>query len=268
MPSNEQEHKPSTNSGRTAALDSKRGRSVSHPRYTLEQAERLAKAAFDIGPRNCDQDRVAQRAGYSRADNGAYKSLRAAAVQFGLVTISESLLSVSEEWIHVFDEDDPTLYRRARQGAMRRPPLYQQLLEDYDGRQLPNVQRLAQQLHINQKYGIRRDAASTAATVFLESARYAGILNDRDYIEFTQTDETPAEEAVDDIDGWDSRISRANEGGTRSRLETSKTSAFGQSYSDLASPPGLHRFEIPLSDGTTVLIFAPSRLPAGEKDRL
>jgi len=257
------------NSNRSPALQTTRLRSVTHPRYSLQQAEKLAKAAFDLGPRNCDQDKVAQKAGYKDASNGAFRTLRATANQFGLITFNGALLSVSEEWIELFSADDPNLYRVARQDAMRRPDLYRQLLEDYSDRQLPVVGKLAQQLYINQKYGILKDAASVAAEVFYESAAYSEILSEKGYINAFNND-VNAKIDIKDADkrgasGDSKREYKTESGGAQ---EPSVQSSLAHPIPQLGNLAGLHKFEIPLSNGGMAYIFAPARLPFGEKERL
>ena len=129
---------------RVPAPPNSRQRSAAHPRYTLQQVERLAQAAFEMGPRHCDQDKLASAVGYKNAQNGAFIGLRATAGQFGLVTVVESkYMSVTEEWIEVLNSEDPARLRLARQEAIRRPDLYRQLLEEYGERQLPGEEKLA-----------------------------------------------------------------------------------------------------------------------------
>lgn len=258
---NESQNKTSNgNSSRPSVVRTTRNRSVPHPRYSLQQAEKLAKAVFELGPRNCDQDKVAQKAGYKNANNGAYVALRATTTQFGLVVFESSLLSVSEEWIEVFMEDDPQSYKVARQNAMYQPDLYRQLLEDYATSQLPAVDKLALQLHVNQKYGIMKDAASTAASVFYESASYAEMISEKGYIQTIDTDSLPS----------DTDVASNIEGSNTSGREQSANSSTGrESKSDFEKNlAGLYKVEIPLSNMEMVYIFAPARLPFGEKARL
>jgi len=269
MSNGNQEKQTNGTSSRPPALQTNRRRSAPHPRYSLQQAEKLAKAVFDIGPRNCDQDKVAQKAGYKNANNGSYMTLRATANQFSLITFDSALLSVSEEWIHVFSEDDPSLYRSERQTAMRRPDLYKQLLEDYTNRQLPAVEKLTQQLHINQKYGILKDAAADAAEVFYESAAYAGMLNEKGYIQ-TLDDTVDAVAEVKDSkkNGISDEPTRKYKTESGSDQETNVQNSFAHPTLQVGNLEGLHKFEIPLSSGGMAYIFAPARLPFGEKERL
>jgi hypothetical protein len=269
MPNGNHEKQVNGNSNRPPALQTNRRRSAPHPRYSLQQAEKLAKAAFDIGPRNRDQDKVAQKAGYKNSNNGSYSTLRATANQFGLITFEGALLSVSEEWIEVFSGDDPIAYRSARQAAMRRPDLYKQLLEDYNNRQLPAVERLAQQLHINQKYGILKDASVVAAEVFYESAAYAEMLNEKGYIKPFNDDANAVSEMKDinkkETSGGSNREYKAESSIVQ---EPNVHNGLVQPNLQVASLAGLHKFEIPLSNGGMAYIFAPARLPLGEKERL
>jgi hypothetical protein len=120
-----------------------------------------------MGAHRCDQERIAKAAGYKGVENGSYRSLRAAANHFEL-TVGEGdrYTAVTELWMQVFNSDDPQPLRQARQEAMLKPELSRQLMEDCADRKVPSIEKLARDLHLNQRHGILRDAAEVAARVF------------------------------------------------------------------------------------------------------
>ena len=244
-----------------------RQRSSSYPRYNLRQVEELAKVVFDQGPHHCDQDRVAQEVGYKSANSGSFKGLKAAANQFGLIELkADGYLSVSVNWIEVFHHSDsPELLKQERKKAMLQPTLYKQVIEEYRGRQLPTPEKLIRELYLNQKYGILKEAADGAARIFLESASYAGIVNDRGYL----------------VDNDQDEQIRVQEDQEERRLEKQQPSTPKKTLSDQDSAPhnapesdtpstlqGLEKHEIMLVNRQKAYLYVPVPLPHGERERL
>jgi len=256
--------------GNGAVASANRQRSAHHPSKTLKQAEELARVVYNQGARRCDPDNIAKQARYSGANNGAFKTLRASTSQFGLIVSDGSTISLAEEWIPILLHDDPQQLRLARQKAMYRPDLYKQLIEEFSGRQLPSVEKLAQQLHLSPKYGILKDAAGVAAKVFFESASYAGLLDDRNRINpmgnVTFVDVGMADDGRQDEEKGDVR-----------EPETDRTANTGQTtrlkLSDVRSemPPELaelFKIEIPLENERVVHIYGPRRILREDKVRI
>ena len=270
-----------TNAENTTGASASRQRSTAYPRYTLAQAEGFAKAIFDLAPRGSDQDRVAQRAGYSRT-SGSYKSLRATAHYFGLVeTTSKGDLAVTDEWIDVFHSEDPNLLKRARQEALYRPPLYRQLLEEYAGRHIPLADKLARELHIKEKYRILPDAAGSAAKTFLESASYAGVIDDDGRVkpldpqgapgnnpqhgkmpmQVLSRGNTPSGQQTgqDPTGNYSTTQGQSNPGSNESSDGSVQT---------VAIPAGLDRFEVNLRGGKKAFLFVPPTITEKDKSKL
>jgi len=134
-----------------------------------------------------DSDRVAQVAGYKNTVNGAFAALRASAIEFGLIKSSGGYISVSEPWIEAFNSDDLDQLKRVRQSATLQPRLYRQLFDVYKDRQLPSAEKLSRDLHLNQKYNVLKDAASSAAQVFLESVKYAELVDSKNFLKAPST---------------------------------------------------------------------------------
>lgn len=268
------------NGENTIGTSASRQRSTAYPRYTLAQAEEFAKAVFDLAPRGSDQDRVAQRAGYSRT-SGSYKSLRATAHYFGLVeTTSKGDLAVTDEWIEVFHSEDPNLLKHARQEAIYRPPLYRQLLEEYAGRHIPLADKLARELHIKEKYRILPDAANSAAKTFLDSAAYAGVIDDNGRVRALDSQGLPAnnpqhgKQSMQNMHSWMNTPSGQQTG---QNLTGSQSNTQGQSNSEpsgdgsvqmVGIPAGLDRFEVNLRGGKKAFLFIPPTITEKDKSKL
>lgn len=253
-----------SNSTQQAATSQTRKRSVTYPRYSLQQAEKLAMAAFDIGPRNCDQDKVAQAVGYKNAQNGAFVALRATTNQFGLISYGSGYLSVSEPWIEIFNSEDAERLRQARLDAMYQPDLYKQLLEDYANRQLPSLEKFTRDLYLNKKYGILKDAASIAAQVFIESARYAGLLDSKDYLQLNGESDQLSEKLTDETQKNTGRELNIQQ----PPVKPSSHNVGSSQQTTVFIPEGLDRIEVQLLNGKKAYLFVPVPLPFREKERL
>lgn len=236
-----------------------RVRSVPHPRYSLEQAEHLARKAFLMGARHCDQDAVAQAVDYKNATNGAFKGLRAAANYFGLISYSsDQFLSVEEDWIDAFHADDDDKIRRLRREAVLGPELYRQLVDEFSDRQLPSAEKLARQLHLTPKYGILKDAAETAARVFLDSVQFAGVIDDNNFLRPRTDTAPPAGPGVE----------AANSASEPQHTISSSSSGPQPWAPTTAVDQSLDRIEVHLLGGRRAYLFVPVPLGTKEKERL
>jgi hypothetical protein len=248
-------------------------RSAPYPGYSLREAEKLARTAFDIGPRHCNQERVAKEVGYTGVNNGTFRRLRASASYFGFITTQkDEYLSVAEPWIDVFHSEDPGQLRQALRGSLQQPELYRRLLEDYGGHQLPSADKLARDLYVKEQYGILKDAADTAARVFLESAEYAGMIDSRGFLR-TSEDAEQAMNILGSANRGDQESGAPTLGTHRhANREFSKPSQVQDidnvSVETIVVPKGLDRIEVQLRNSKKAYLFVPVPLPKGEKERL
>ena len=236
-----------------------RTRSSPHPRYTLEQTEELAKSALAMGARHCDQDAVAQSIGYKNSTNGAFKGLRAAGGYFGVIAYQDDkFLSVTEPWIVALHEEDEAERRRLRKIAVNSPELYRVLIKEFDDRQLPSADKLARQLFLSPKYGILKDAAEAAAATFLESVRFAGLVDSNNFLRFSVQPE-PVTKGADGVPAIPLAPARP----------TTPTSP--PTSTPVAPPPStgdLDRIEVQLAGGRRAYLLVPVPLSHSEKERL
>ncbi len=254
-----------------------KGRSSAYPRFNLQKTEELALKAFGNGARNCDQDIIAKAVGYSNAKNGSYKSLKAAARSFGLVNYDgNSSISVEEAWIEAIHSEDSAKIKQARKQSIQKPNLYQQIIEEYQDRQLPQLDKLSRELHLNPKYGILQDVAEIAAGIFLESAEYAGIINPNRYItiedDFVEEDSTLIEDNIADSPNENTIVNNIRKNEHKQNYEQQEKSVTNDANIPVAnnihSEEGLEKYEINLVNQKRAYIYVPVPLPYGEKERL
>jgi hypothetical protein len=239
------------------ASNQPRVRSVPHPRYNLAQVEDLA-----IGARHCDQDAVAQAVKYKNSTNGAFKGIRAAASYFGLITYRDDrYLSVTEPWIDAFHTGEEETIRRLRQEAVQQPELYQQLIEEFADRQLPNEEKLGRQLYLAPKYGILKDAGETAARVFLESVKFAGLVDSNNFLRIAGigSDAVPSGVTSHPQPQEPSRQTAGSQ--TPPNVALTLTTMLPQGE-------GLDRIEVQLAGGRRAYLLVPVPLAPREKERL
>ena len=258
---------PNSNGKTALTVASLRQRSSSYPRFSLQQVEKLAHTVFEMGPRNCDAERVAKALRFSNAKNGSFVGLRATAAQFGLITGSKDSISVSESWIQIFLSDNSEEIQEARKLAIFKPDLYRLILDEYKNRQLPNVERLAKELHINQKYGILKDAANAAAETFEESAKYAGILDTKGFLK-TESIEVENRSKTEEVD----LVQNGEKNFDKDQTRVISSMIDNQMDFDPKLPKqdenGLDKLEIKLRGGKKAFLFVPVPLHRGEKERL
>jgi hypothetical protein len=245
-----------------------RQRSSPYPRSTLQQVEEFARAVFDLGARNCDRERVAQKVGYKSITSGSYTRLQSTATQFGLIKIEKnSVLSVTDEWVEVFHHsEDLQLIKAARKSAFLVPKLYQQLVEKYTEHQLPSLDKLSRELYLNQKYGILKDAAEAAARIFLESASYAGLLNEREYLIIDQDrNKSQIDKEINQPELKEEETIKESEIPIENKPPQNQGNLLPEILPELE---GLEKYEITLTNRKKAYIYVPVPLPYGEKKRL
>ncbi len=253
-----------------------KGRSSAYPRVNLQKAEELAQKVFENGARNCDQDIIAKAVGYSNAKNGSYKSLKAAAKNFGLVNYDGNCsISLEEKWINVLHSEDSAKLKNARKQSVQQPNLYQQIIEEYKDRQLPQLDKLSRELHLNPKYGILQDVAESAAKIFLESAEYAGIINPNRYIniedDFIDQDSTSIEDNIANLQNEDTEVDEGENTEYKRNYKQQEKSINNNNFTivnNIHSAEGLEKYEINLVNQKRAYIYVPVPLPYGEKERL
>lgn len=250
-----------------------RQRSSPYPRYSLQKVEELARVVFDKGPLNCDQELIGKATGYTNFKSGSFTGLRAAASYFGLV-ISEGdrYFSVAQSWIDVFHSEDSDLLTQARQRAMQEPELYRQILEEYKDRQLPSPEKLARELYLNPKYRILKDAAVSAVQTFIDSAKYASLIDSKGFLRVGKSNQSAIVADVEQQTAFEPEQqpqSLVEQFTQQARSESPLAEiTLSSKVEELAASGGLDRIEIRLRNGRKAYLFVPSPLTMEDKKRL
>jgi hypothetical protein len=111
----------------------------------------------------------------SPASGGAYKTRIATLRRFGVIeTLKNGNFKLTELGIALAKTGDPDGHAAALIGAMRSVPAYLQILERYDGGEL-SVAAIA--THFEFEYAMSGVDAAAATELFIESARYARLVD-------------------------------------------------------------------------------------------
>jgi hypothetical protein len=175
-----------------------------------------------------------------------FLALRAAAKYFGLVDYEGDYISVSEDYINVLLEKSEEKKRAFFQQAVLLPTLYTKLFDSYGGKQLPDEHDLAVRLYIDKKYGITQDASIDAARVFIESVKYAGLLDENNYLVI------PGQQPE-----GEQRVT------PEGQITEEKTPPFKETL-----PSSLDHYEFTLETGDKVVLALPPKLSTKDKNRL
>lgn len=227
--------------------EAKRARSSAYPNFNIERCIEFTEKIFAKGARHVLLDIAAKEMNYNNKKVGPFLALRAAAKYFGLVEYEGDYISVSENYINVLLEKSDERKKEFMRQAVLRPTLYAKLFDTFGGKQLPNEKDLATRLYIDTKYGISKDASIDAARVFVASVKYAGLLDENNYLM---------------IPGQELEIEQPASPERQSGTE--KTPLLHKEK----LPPSLDRYEFTLGTGEKIVLALPPRLLHEDKERL
>jgi hypothetical protein len=233
----------------TETIDkTRRERSRAYPGANLENCVAyISEIKRNLGKGVHDRDSLAKALGFDNV-TGAVNQKIAALAHFGLLQRNSGGYELSPSSARITDPVNDQERREELREAFSRPTLYRDLLSKFS----PEG-RIPAQLatHLHRFHGITDAASSVAADIFLESGRFAGVLDNDGKIL---------------INGAPS----ANGAG-----EKSEPSVHVPSASEQPVPPvtpeakrngatTMQRFEFAISEGQTATIAVPSKL--NEKD--
>jgi hypothetical protein len=203
---------------------------------------------FEMGPRDVLLNKAAEAQGYRNKGVGPFLSLKAAARYFGLVEYDKDYISVSEHFIKVLLGKSANIKKIYIQKSILSPSLYKKLFDKFGEKQLPDDDDLAKILNIDEQYGISRDASISAAKIFRESAQYAELLDNNNYLRLPDLGESKSYE-------------KSGQEATAIQVEVFKDEA--RKYQN-----SLDRYEITLQGGTKITLLLPPVLTQKDKKRL
>ena len=150
------------------------------PRQSLKEVAEWAKklwadAKFGTTP----HDAFAKSLGHQAAEGGAWRAKMAAIRAYGLVRETRgnpTEIGLSDVGKNLVREDDKTVQKQARRDAFMGVGAFREILQDSAGAHLPGEAALASKFEF--KWGLNRSDAEEAARNLVESARFAGLVEE------------------------------------------------------------------------------------------
>ena len=152
-----------------------RERSKAYPGTDLEDCvQMILKIKRNLGTGRHDRNSLAKAMGYNGV-SGAVTPKIAALAYFGFLEKKGSEYWLSKDSQRITDPLTEDEKHEELEAALKRPELYRDLITKFE-----SDGRIPEQLatHLHRFHGIADNAADRAATLFRQSAIYAGILNE------------------------------------------------------------------------------------------
>jgi hypothetical protein len=158
----------------------RRERSARYPGASLPEAIELARFVDDQGLDGTSAEAIAASMGFESIKTRTFSSRLSAARQFGLITLDGSGYRLSPLARSILHPVDPLELPRLYREALKAPPLYADLMVRLADRRVPEPDRLANLLY--HSYQITASAKLIAAESFVDSARFAGALDNEGFL--------------------------------------------------------------------------------------
>jgi hypothetical protein len=154
----------------------RRERSTRYPGVNLAESLKFAAAIDELGVDGMSAAAIAAALGYKNIKTNTFSARLSAARQFGLLNLTGDGYALSPLARAILHPVDPAELPRLFRQALVKPPLYAELAERLAGKRVPEATILGNILYHNHQ--IIASAKQPAAEAFLESARFAGAVND------------------------------------------------------------------------------------------
>ncbi|WBO86053.1 hypothetical protein [Hymenobacter yonginensis] len=148
-------------------------KTIDYPRTSYAGAWEVAEVVYDTGGK-CSIEACARK--LNRKVSGSFKAILGSAVKFGLLTSKRELLTTTNLFRrikHAYDKQEELLYHRE---AFLHPPLFSQISRKFRNKELP-VQMF--DIMLIREFGVEEINAQNVAKAFVDGARMAGILDER-----------------------------------------------------------------------------------------
>jgi hypothetical protein len=173
----------------------RREKSVRYPYYNLEDSLGFAKMIDQIaGRKDAPISAILEHMGIKSENNKQLNYKISSSEQFGLISKHNKSLVVTELARNILSPPgDESQKQQLLLEAFQSPPIYKQLIEKYEEKELPVVLP-----NVLQNMGIVKSKIDRAAKVFKQSARYANALDEESKLQTLnienkrlETSETP-----------------------------------------------------------------------------
>lgn len=164
-----------------------REKSALYPSYDLSSCIEFIRAIDGLGGKGVAQGSLLSELGLKSVGTKSYSGKLSSSKQFGLLDSKAGLLSITDRArliLYPTEEQKDLQKEGLTIEAFRSPFLYQQLIRRFDGKQLPKQDTLANILM--NEYKIAKNAKTSAAKVFVNSAKLAGVLGGDNYLQVNQ----------------------------------------------------------------------------------
>ncbi|GGG50436.1 hypothetical protein [Hymenobacter glacieicola] len=151
-------------------------KTIDYPRTSYDSAWEVAEVVDDTGGK-CAIETAARK--LNRKVSGSFKAIIGSAVKFGLLTSKRELLTTTNLFRrikHAYDKQEEKIYHRE---AFLHPPLFTQICRKFRNRELP-VHMF--DVMLIREFGVEEINAQSVAKAFVDGARMAGILDERNTI--------------------------------------------------------------------------------------
>ncbi|UOQ77257.1 hypothetical protein MUN84_00505 [Hymenobacter sp. 5516J-16] len=151
-------------------------KTIDYPRTSYDSAWEVAEVVDDTGGK-CAIETAARK--LNRKVSGSFKAIIGSAVKFGLLTSKRELLTTTNLFRrikHAYDKQEEKIYHRE---AFLHPPLFTQICRKFRNRELP-VHMF--DVMLIREFGVEEINAQGVAKAFVDGARMAGILDERNII--------------------------------------------------------------------------------------
>ena len=153
----------------------RRERSARYPGAPLPEAIELARFVDDHGLDGTSAEAIASSMGFESIKTRTFSARLSAARQFGLLSLSDSGYTLTPSARSILHPIDPDELPRMHREALKVPSLYADLIIRLADRKVPEPERLANLLY--HSYQITTSAKLPAAEAFIESSRFAGMID-------------------------------------------------------------------------------------------
>lgn len=209
-------------------------RSRIYPRYDLGAVILFLGLIDKLGGVKVAQKTILAEMGKNSSNDPVFSGKISSAKQLGLLEANKNTYSVTKSGKLLLYPTPETDKNKLLLEAFKTPNLFKELIQRFDGKELPKSQSLGNILY--NEYGISKNAKNRAAKVFIKSAETVGAIVNG-HLKATTGDE------VNQID--------------KNRETVSPFNIFGRLSNNKNEPQEMLTIPIPLSDGNDIRIAIP-----------